>query len=268
VAWEAGLDLLAATGLRAAVIPHYDNAEGGNHDTRFCYLGERRLARLEAQMPDDSFVLGVDEHTACILDLDAGTAVVTGNGVVTARRDGRSVTFPAGTTVAIDALGRFPTAATASASRTVDPRAGVAEADRPAAAVDTGLLVAAERLEGIFTAAIAARDVDTAVGAVLELDAAIVEWSRDTLQSDEADRARVVLRRCVVGLGDLARRGAADPRDAIAPFVDALLDARARARDDRDFARADEIRDRLLAAGVEVNDAPDTTTWSYPSGAA
>src|ERR1700694_3612003 len=49
--WLDGLDLLAETGLRAAVIPHYDNAEGGNHDTRFCYLGERRLARLEAELP-------------------------------------------------------------------------------------------------------------------------------------------------------------------------------------------------------------------------
>ena len=50
--WLPGLDLLAAaTGLRAAVVPHYDNAEGGNHDTRFCYMGERRLRDLEGQLP-------------------------------------------------------------------------------------------------------------------------------------------------------------------------------------------------------------------------
>ena len=35
---------MAEAGLDAVVIPHFDNAEGGNHDTRFCYLGERRLA--------------------------------------------------------------------------------------------------------------------------------------------------------------------------------------------------------------------------------
>ena len=29
------------------VIPHYDNNEGGTHDTRFCYLGERRLSMME-----------------------------------------------------------------------------------------------------------------------------------------------------------------------------------------------------------------------------
>jgi hypothetical protein len=63
--WLPGLDLLGvATGLRAAVVPHYDNAEGGNHDTRFCYMGERRLRMLEAQLPDDVFVLGVDSHRA------------------------------------------------------------------------------------------------------------------------------------------------------------------------------------------------------------
>ncbi len=35
--WEAGLDLVRrATGLPAVVIPHYNNAEGGHHDTRLC----------------------------------------------------------------------------------------------------------------------------------------------------------------------------------------------------------------------------------------
>src|SRR5438270_8356340 len=87
--WLEGLDLLAAAGLRAAVIPHYDNAEGGTHDTRYCYMGEPRLAQLERELPPDVFVLGVDEHTGLVLDLDAGTGTVVGRGVVTVRKDGR-----------------------------------------------------------------------------------------------------------------------------------------------------------------------------------
>src|SRR3954469_21037336 len=83
--WLEGLDLVAEAGLRAAVIPHFDNAEGGTHDTRYAYLGERRLAVMEAQLPDDVFILGVDEHTACTLDLDADTATITGLGTVTIR---------------------------------------------------------------------------------------------------------------------------------------------------------------------------------------
>ena len=57
--WADGLGLLQGIGIDAVVIPHYDNAEGGNHDTRFCYLGERRLAMLESSLPDDAYVLGM-----------------------------------------------------------------------------------------------------------------------------------------------------------------------------------------------------------------
>ena len=88
--WLDGLDLLAGAHLRATVIPHYDNAEGGTHDTRYSYLGERRLQKMEQQLPADVFILGVDEHTACILDLEADTATVTGLGAVTIRRHGHS----------------------------------------------------------------------------------------------------------------------------------------------------------------------------------
>jgi hypothetical protein len=46
------------------LIPHYDIAEGGTHDTRYCYMDERRLPTLEAQLADNTAILGVDEHTA------------------------------------------------------------------------------------------------------------------------------------------------------------------------------------------------------------
>src|SRR5829696_2528739 len=104
--WLEGLDLLgAATGLRAAVVPHYDNAEGGNHDTRFCYMGERRLRTLEGAMPADVFILGVDSHTALVLDLETGSASVSGLGAATIRVAGRSAVFPTGSEVPIETLG-------------------------------------------------------------------------------------------------------------------------------------------------------------------
>src|SRR5215210_1803149 len=101
VRWLEGLDLLGDVGLPAVVVPHFNNAEGGNHDTRFCYMGERRLSVLEAMLPEDVFILGVDEHTACILDLDAGTASVAGLGSVTVRRRGQMSALPTGSTVSI-----------------------------------------------------------------------------------------------------------------------------------------------------------------------
>lgn len=86
--WIPGLDLLAEIGVRAAVIPHYNNREGGSHDTRYCYMGEARLQRLESLLPDDVAILGVDEHTACLIDIEAGLVTVRGKGNVTIRYRG------------------------------------------------------------------------------------------------------------------------------------------------------------------------------------
>jgi hypothetical protein len=104
--WETGLDLLRGIDprLHAAVVPHYDNAEGGNHDTRFCYLGEPRLAQLLHELPDDAFVLGIDEHTAVSFDLDGRTATVAGRGALSLRVGARTATVAAGATVTVDEL--------------------------------------------------------------------------------------------------------------------------------------------------------------------
>ena len=49
---------------------------------------------------------------------------------------------------------------------------------------------------------------------------------------------------------------------ALDVLVRADLDRRAQARKDKDWAVADEVRDRLAEAGVEVTDTPDGAQWS------
>ena len=102
--WLDGLDLLGILGLKVAVIPHYDNAEGGSYDTRYCYLGERRLSLLERELPADAAVLGVDEHTAAVFDLRAGTVEISGRGGVTVRRAGTGSVLTPGTVLALARL--------------------------------------------------------------------------------------------------------------------------------------------------------------------
>jgi hypothetical protein len=255
--WVEGLDLLSELDLPVAVIPHYDNTEGGGHDTRFCYLGERRLALLEAQLPPGTWVLGVDEHTAVILDLDAGTATVEGNGGVTVRRDGRSDRFEAGTALDLDDLRPGSSRAVPAPAAPAPPSPGPSQ---PNAGI--GLSATADRLGEAFDAAIADRDPDGAVAATLELEQAIVDWSADTLQSDERDRARGTLRRMVVRLGELAAVGAQDPREVVGPYVEAVLAARVDARASGQYDLADRLRDALTANGVEVRDTPAGTEWS------
>lgn len=47
--------------------------------------------------------------------------------------------------------------------------------------------------------------------------------------------------------------------------VEALIAERAQARKQRDFGRADDIRDRLAAMGVVLRDSPEGTTWEIKS---
>ena len=107
--WLEGLDLLGAAGLSCTAIPHFDNAEGANYDTRFCYLGERRFEYLETLLPEDVATLGVDEHTALILDLDADTAEVTGRGHAYWRHSGTTRVLANGEVVPLPELRNAPT---------------------------------------------------------------------------------------------------------------------------------------------------------------
>ena len=261
--WLEGLNLVKFLGPEVAVIPHFDNAEGGNHDTRFCYLGERRLELLESQMGPDGWVLGIDEHTAAVFDLDDATVSVLGNGVVTVRRGGRSTTVKSGETLPIRALVELAfsdkgtaVAAPPPASPSPAPAAGSTPPGAP-----TAFHAEIRRLETEFDAAISGRDVDGAVRALLELDDTVVAWAGDTTQTDAPDRARAAMRRMVARLGELAKTGARDPRLVVGGFVDALLAERAEARASRRFADADRVRDALIANGIEVRDTPDGTVW-------
>ena len=264
--WLEGLDLLTPLGLPVAVVPHYDNAEGGNHDTRFCYMGERRLGMLEAELPADVFILGVDGHTALVLDLAAGTGSVFGLGTVTVRKDGRSVVFPSGSEVSIDGL----VAAARAEGVAGVPAAQPASSRAPAGGSGPGSAPLSEevaRLEAVFSASLEECDAQSAVRAILGLEETIQAWSHDTDQSDALATARSALRSAIVCLGEMAEKGSGDPAETVRPFVDALLAERVRARIARDWAAADAIRDRLLDAGIELRDSPDGTTWELRAGA-
>jgi hypothetical protein len=260
--WLDGLDLLGqSTGLNAAVVPHYDNAEGGTHDTRFCYLGERRLRVLEDALPTGAFVLGVDGHTALVLDLDAGTASVAGLGGVTIRAQGRSVVFPAGTETTIDAL--------AESARTIGRSTGWLPGAEPATVFAAGATppvrgslpdTVAQR-EGTFVQALEAHDARAAAAALLELDSDIEGHLRAGEDSPDLDSARATFRALVVRLAGAAEAGVRDPREAVDPFIEALLELRTRARAAQDWSAADFIRERLTDAGVAVHDSDAGSTW-------
>lgn len=109
--WRPGLDLLGPYGLRLVIVTHWNNTEGGAHlDTNRCYIGKARMDPLLSLLPPDTTVVGIDEHTALIVDLGAGSCSVMGEGGVTLVRDRREEVYPSRSTFPLQELGpvRWP----------------------------------------------------------------------------------------------------------------------------------------------------------------
>lgn len=261
-----GLDILATFGVNAAVIPHYDNTEGANHDTRFCYLGEARLQMFESLLEPDTFVLGVDEHTGLIIDIDAATATVVGNSNVTIRLRSESFVYPTGSVIPLSLLqspfSLLTGSGDVSSSHSVATVPVAATALAPQAnSLDAAL---AESIQQ-FDQAMGQRDALAAVRAVLFLEQSMQDWSIDTLQSDVLVRSRSALRSMISQLGDAAIGGVRDPREVAAPFVEAMLSVRATVRAEKRFDLSDIIRDVFASLNIEVRDTPAGVEWSLPT---
>jgi cyanophycinase-like exopeptidase len=240
--WAAGLDLFGPYGMDVAVVPHWNNAEGGTHDTRFCFMGAPRLALLEAMLPPTAVILGVDEYTACVVDLTADVAQVMGVGQVTIRHQGQEQTFPDGTSFSLNLL-RRPEAE----ARPLP----VAPAGDPAATLRARI----ERTRSLPADAPAA-DV---LGALYELaDTADVARSAGIEETLLAE-AQTLQRERLTGLC------AGESAPASAPLIELLIAIRARLRAAGQWPLADEIRNGLAAQGIVLEDNRAGTTWRTAS---
>ncbi|MCP5021945.1 MAG: cysteine--tRNA ligase [bacterium] len=92
----------------------------------------------------------------------------------------------------------------------------------------------------------------------------------------EANAQALVLMRDLARLlgmlqvGDLARveKAGMEEDSDLASLVNQIIEARAKARQDKDFARADTLRDALTEAGIQVLDGAEGTTYECTPGAA
>ncbi len=225
--WLDGLDVMTGLGLPCVVVPHWNNAEGGNHDTSRCYIGERRLSMLEPDL--DVGIVGVDEHTAAVVDFGAETLTVHGLGTVTLRGEDLRV-LESGAVIGLNEVAKVLGGGSASVpEQPSETTAGPSLAD-----------------------AIAARDKDQLLAALLEQEA---------LSATSGAEDRRVFRSMLVEAVEAAGDGLRDPRETISGYVELLLDIRRRARAAGDYEMADEVRDGLAALGIEVRDTADGHEW-------
>ena len=116
----------------------------------------------------------------------------------------------------------------------------------------------------------AAMDDDLGVPQALAVVHERVREGNTALDAGDTETARALAGEVatltgILGLNPLDPQWASGP-GAEAPALDALLreliEQRARARAEKDWAAADRIRDAIAAAGVTLEDGPDGTHWS------
>lgn len=81
--WQNGLNIFKDIWEETTIIPHFNNTEGGaDLDTSHCYIGKDRATKLLSMLPKKTPILGLDEHTAVIIDLETRVQTVRGKGTI------------------------------------------------------------------------------------------------------------------------------------------------------------------------------------------
>ena len=231
VDWIDGLDMLGLFGLKLAIVPHWNNAEGGTYDTRFCFMGEPRLNILETRLPFDVVILGIDEHTACTFDLAAQTCAVAGAGRVTVRYGGREMYFPVGATVPLAKL----------------------------RAANLGQIAPAPEAEPTPLPPPPAPELLTTTRYLEQLARAMEESGGEPgAQRELIDHAHATMHELAQGWRE---SDSLLPDQDTTAFINLLVSTRARLRAAKQFALADEVRDALTDMGIVLEDAPSGTHW-------
>lgn len=206
--WLEGLNLLSSAGLNCVVIPHFDNKEGDGYDTSCCYLGIKRLELLESQLPDGTATLGIDEHTAVIIDLQESTIKVLGRASAHWRINGTELLLENESVTPLSQLVGF--------TPPTQPRESTTQSSAPSSPQ--------------------------------ELAEAVTAGSSDS----GGYLAKLVL------MAQTGGEGFIDPT----PIVEGILNARVKARKSGNFELADELRDILTVAGIEINDGASGSSWT------
>ena len=226
--WLPGLDITSHLGLKAVFIPHWNNTEGHRFDTTRCYMGRRRFDQLKAMLPAGMGVVGVDEHTAAVIDFGEGRLQVIGAGEVTLTGEGVLV-LGDGESISLE------TAARLLGGYTPPPAVQV-----PDLAAD-------------LPQALANRSATEIAAVLLELESQAARGSK---------RARDSLRAVFVEIAELAASGLVQPVEWVGDYVDFLVEIRSNLRAGQHWEEADRIRSGLESLGVTIRDTPSGARWT------
>ncbi len=258
--WVEGLDILGHFGLNTVVVPHWNNAEGGTHDTGFCFMGESRFRKLESMLPDDVSILGLDEHTACIIDLDSEEISIKGIGSVTFRYQAIERTFHRGEKFPLRVLSEGKSSVAPAVQAMDMPESGAT----PVPLEETGFWDSVHALEVAYYKGLE-DDARDAANALLNLDRIIWQANQDKESPELISQARELFHELIVILGMRLSSAPKNCYKCLEPLVEELLASRALYKENKQWHEADVIRDCLKRARIEVDDTHNGYRWRLGS---
>jgi len=254
--WDTGMDLLARFGFHLVVIPHWNNAEGGTHDTRFCFMGEPRFRELETLLPENVSILGIDEHTACIIDFEKNLVTIKGLGRVTLRSPQGEIDFNTGDCFPCNVLleGKADSDWKSESSR---PHLSPALSDSQ----NDSFWEKIHALEAEFHEGLKQQESRKATNALLELDRTVWQAQTDLENEEFIAQARDTLRDLIVLYGTELDASPRNEAQCLSPLVEGLLALRQNFRMEKQWAAADAIRNVLQQVNILVEDEKNGSTW-------
>jgi len=258
--WVDGMDILKHFGFNLVVVPHWNNAEGGNHDTRFCFMGQPRFGQLVSLLPEDISILGLDEHTACILDFETDEALIKGIGKVTLQRSGSAMVFDTRERFSLEVLrGGDGGKEWKQTSPVTEDSEGVPETESGA------FWNRIHQLEADFQHGLETRAAKKSTNALLELDRTIWRAQQDLENPEFISQAREVLRELIVLLGTELANSPKSLEDCLSPLVIDLIQLRENFRQKKQWQAADAVRQCLEHSGTIIEDTKDGPQWRLKS---
>ena len=103
-------------------------------------------------------------------------------------------------------------------------------------------------------------DLNTAdaISAIFEL----VKFANTTAKENASGAYASELKKLILKLGDVMGLILEDKEEVLDEEVERLIEERQQARKNKDFARADEIRDELAGMGIQLKDTREGVKWS------
>ena len=258
--WEEGLNILGHLGLEMVVIPHWNNAEGGNHDTRYCYMGERRFLALEQQLPPETTILGIDEHTACILDFSTRKITVEGIGQITIRCGGFEQRYGRGEELTFEQLlcvDEFKQPADSVTGEAPPTQAELKQEEK------TPFWGRLHKIENTFQRALEENDTATMTTQLLEADRFLWQAQLDLENPEFISQGRELFREMIVLAGTGFERSSQEVPEKFEKLISEIVSWREEYRQEKKWTEADRLRDILQAAGVVLEDTVDGPRWGY-----